>query len=145
MVLNTIREADLKGKKVLIRVDFNVPLKDGVVTDDTRIKAALPTIKYILENGASLVVMTHLGRPKGEKNEKYSLAPVAAQFEKLLGSKVTLAPDVIGPEVEKEVKALKPGISTATTRSARPTAHMHLQRVSRTTFLPMPASSSRRR
>ncbi len=109
MVLNTIREADLKGKRVLIRVDFNVPLKDGAVTDDTRIKAALPTIRYILENGASLVVMTHLGRPKGEKNEKYSLAPVAAQFEKLLGSKVTLAPDVIGPEVEKEVKALKPG------------------------------------
>ena len=109
MVLNTIREADLKGKRVLIRVDFNVPLKDGVVTDNTRIKAALPTIKYILENGASLVVMTHLGRPKGEKNEKYSLAPVAAEFEKLLGSKVTLAPDVIGDEVEKEVKALKPG------------------------------------
>ena len=109
MVLNTIREADLKGKRVLIRVDFNVPLKDGVVTDNTRIKAALPTIKYILENGASLVVMTHLGRPKGEKNPKYSLAPVAAEFEKLLGSKVTLAPDVIGDEVKKEVEALKPG------------------------------------
>ncbi len=109
MVLNTINEADLKGKRVLIRVDFNVPLKDGKVTDNTRIKAALPTIKHILDNGASLVVMTHLGRPKGQKNPAFSLAPVAAEFERLLGSKVTLAPDVIGPEVEKEVKALKPG------------------------------------
>ena len=109
MVLNTINEADLKGKRVLIRVDFNVPLKDGVVTDNTRIKAALPTIKYILDNGASLVVMTHLGRPKGQKNPAYSLAPVAKEFEKLLGSKVTLASDVIGPEVKKEVEALKPG------------------------------------
>ena len=109
MVLNTINEADLKGKRVLIRVDFNVPLKDGKVTDNTRIKAALPTIKYILDNGASLVVMTHLGRPKGQKNPAFSLAPVAAEFEKLLGKKVTLAPDVIGPEVKKEVEALKPG------------------------------------
>ena len=109
MKLNTINEADLKGKKVLIRVDFNVPLKNGVVTDATRIKAALPTIKYILDNGASLVVMTHLGRPKGQKNPAFSLAPVAAEFEKLLGKKVTLAPDVIGPEVKKEVEALKPG------------------------------------
>ena len=104
MVLNTIREADLKGKRVLIRVDFNVPLKDGAVTDNTRIKAALPTIKYILDNGASLVVMTHLGRPKGEKNEKYSLAPVAAEFSKLLGKDVKLASDVIGDEVKKEVE-----------------------------------------
>ena len=109
MVLNTIREADLKGKRVLIRVDFNVPLKDGAVTDNTRIKAAFPTIKYILDNGASLVVMTHLGRPKGEKNEKYSLAPVAAEFSKLLGKDVKLASDVIGDEVKKEVEALKPG------------------------------------
>ena len=109
MKLNTINEADLKGKKVLIRVDFNVPLKNGVVTDATRIKAALPTIKYILDNGASLVVMTHLGRPKGQKNPDFSLAPVAAEFSKLLGKEVKLAPDVIGPEVEKEVKALQPG------------------------------------
>ena len=100
---------DFKGKKAIVRVDFNVPLKDGVVTDNTRIKAALPTIKYILDNGASLVVMTHLGRPKGQKNPAFSLAPVAAEFEKLLGKKVTLAPDVIGPEVKKEVEALKPG------------------------------------
>ncbi|MCR5732671.1 MAG: phosphoglycerate kinase [Sphaerochaetaceae bacterium] len=109
MILNTIREADLKGKKVLIRVDFNVPLKEGKVTDATRIKAALPTIKYILEGGASLVVMTHLGRPKGKKNPDFSLAPVAKEFEKLLGSPVKLASDVIGDEVKAEVEALKSG------------------------------------
>lgn len=109
MQLHTIKEADLKGKRVLIRVDFNVPLKDGVVTDNTRIVAALPTINYILENGASLVVMSHFGRPKGQKNPEFSMAPIAKEFEKLLGKSVKLAPDVIGPEVEKEVKALKPG------------------------------------
>ena len=109
MQLNTIREADLKGKRVLIRVDFNVPLKNGVVTDNTRIKAALPTVKYILEQGASLVVMSHFGRPKGQKNPDFSMAPIAKEFEKLLGVPVKLAPDVIGSEVEAEVKALKPG------------------------------------
>ncbi len=109
MQLNTIREADLKGKRVLIRVDFNVPLKGGVVTDNTRIRAALPTVKYILDEGASLVVMSHFGRPKGQKNPDFSMAPIAKEFEKLLGRPVKLAPDVIGPEVEAEVKALKPG------------------------------------
>lgn len=109
MKLNTINEADLKGKRVLIRVDFNVPLKNGVVTDNTRIKAALPTVKYILEQGASLVVMSHFGRPKGQKNPDFSMAPIAKEFEKLLGRPVKLASDVIGPEVEAEVKALKPG------------------------------------
>ena len=109
MKLNTINEADLKGKRVLIRVDFNVPLKNGVVTDNTRIKAALPTVKYILDQGASLVVMSHFGRPKGQKNPDFSMAPIAKEFEKLLGQPVKLASDVIGPEVEAEVKALKPG------------------------------------
>lgn len=109
MVLNTINEADLKGKRVVIRVDFNVPVKNGVVTDATRIKAALPTINYILDNGASVVVMSHFGRPKGQKNPDFSMAPIAAEFEKLLGKKVKLACDVIGPEVEAEVKALNPG------------------------------------
>ena len=109
MVLNTVKEADLKGKRVLIRVDFNVPVKNGVVTDATRIKAALPTINYILDNGASLVVMSHYGRPKVQKNMDFSMAPIRAEFEKLLGKPVKLAPDVIGEEVEKEVKALKPG------------------------------------
>ena len=109
MVLNTVKEADLKGKRVLIRVDFNVPVKNGVVTDATRIKAALPTINYILDNGASLVVMSHYGRPKGQKNMDFSMAPIRAEFEKLLGKPVKLAPDVIGEEVKKEVEALKPG------------------------------------
>ena len=109
MQLNTVKDADLKGKRVLIRVDFNVPVKNGVVTDATRIKAALPTIKYILDNGASVVVMSHFGRPKGQKNPDFSMAPIRAEFEKLLGTPVNLAPDVIGEEVEKEVKALKPG------------------------------------
>ena len=109
MVLNTVKDADLKGKRVLIRVDFNVPVKNGVVTDATRIKAALPTINYILDNGASLVVMSHYGRPKGQKNMDFSMAPIRAEFEMLLGKPVKLAPDVIGEEVEKEVKALKPG------------------------------------
>ena len=109
MKLNTINEADLKGKRVLIRVDFNVPLKNGVVTDNTRIKAALPTVKYILEQGASLVVMSHFGRPKGQKNPDFSMAPIAKEFEELVGQAVKLSSDVIGPEVEAEVKALKPG------------------------------------
>ena len=109
MVLNTVKDADLKGKRVLIRVDFNVPVKNGVVTDATIIKAALPTINYILDGGASLVVMSHYGRPKGQKNMDFSMAPIRAEFEKLLGKPVKLAPDVIGEEVEKEVKALKPG------------------------------------
>ena len=110
MVLNTIRDADLKNKRVLIRVDFNVPVKDGKVTDATRILAALPTINYILEQpGASLVVMSHFGRPKGKKNPDFSMVPVGKKFEELLGRPVKVAPDVIGDEVEKEVKALKPG------------------------------------
>ena len=110
MVLNTIREADLKNKRVLIRVDFNVPLKDGKVTDATRIVAALPTIKYILDQpGTSLVVMSHFGRPKGKKNPDFSMVPVGKKFEELLGRPVKVASDVIGPEVKKEVEALKPG------------------------------------
>ncbi len=110
MVLNTIREANLANKRVLIRVDFNVPVKDGKVTDATRIIAALPTINYILEQpGTSLVVMSHFGRPKGKKNPDFSMAPVGKKFEELLGKPVKVASDVIGPEVEKEVKALKAG------------------------------------
>lgn len=109
MQLNTVKEANLNGKRVLIRVDFNVPVKNGVVTDATRIKAALPTIKYCLDNGASLVVMSHFGRPKGQKNPDFSMAPIRAEFEALLGKPVKLAPDVIGDEVESMVKALQPG------------------------------------
>ncbi len=109
MVLNTIRDASFDNKKVVIRVDFNVPIKDGVVTDDTRIKAALPTIKYLLEEGATLVVMSHRGRPKGEKKPEFSMAPIAKRFSELLGKEVKLAPDVIGSEVEAMVAELQKG------------------------------------
>lgn len=110
MVLNTIREADLKGKRVLVRVDFNVPVKDGKVTDATRILAALPTLNYILsQQGTSIVVMSHFGRPKGKKNPEFSMVPVGKKFEELLGRPVKVASDVIGEEVKKEVQALKPG------------------------------------
>lgn len=109
MELNTIKEANLKGKRVLIRVDFNVPVKNGIVTDATRIKAALPTINYLLDNGASVVVMSHFGRPKGQKNLDYSMLPIQKEFEKLLKKPVKLAPDVLGKETEDLVKALKPG------------------------------------
>lgn len=110
MALKTIKDIDLKNKKVLIRVDFNVPLKEGVVTDSTRIERALPTIKAILaEEGTSVIVMTHLGRPKGEKKPEFSLAPVAAEFKKLLGTEVKMAPDCVGSEVEALAADLKAG------------------------------------
>ncbi|HPE92579.1 MAG: phosphoglycerate kinase [Sphaerochaeta sp.] len=109
MILNTIRECDFSNKKALVRVDFNVPLKDGVVTDDTRIQAALPTINYLLEHGASVVVMSHFGRPKGKKNPEFSMAPIAKRFSELLGRPVILAKDVIGSEVAAQVAELKKG------------------------------------
>ncbi len=110
MRLRTIKDLDLSDKRVLMRVDFNVPLKEGVVTDATRIEMALPSIEYVLsQKGASLVVMSHLGRPKGEKNEKFSLAPVAEKFSELLGRPVKMAPDCIGEETEALAEALKPG------------------------------------
>ena len=105
----TVRDVDLKGKRVVMRVDFNVPLKEGKVTDDTRIKCALPTIKYILENGASLVLLSHLGRPKGEVKPEFSLKPTAELLEKLLGKKVKMASDCIGEEVVKKANSLAPG------------------------------------
>jgi len=109
MKLNTIKDVSFEGKKVLIRVDFNCPVKDGVVTDDTRINAALPTIKYLLNDGASLVVMCHFGRPKGEKKPELSVAPVCKRFAELLGQEVKLAPDVLGKETEELVASLKKG------------------------------------
>ncbi len=110
MKLQTVKDVDLTNKRILIRLDFNVPLQDGIVTDDTRIRSALPTLNYILEQeGTSLVVMSHFGRPKGEKNPAFSMGPIAKRFEELLGRPVKLASDVIGAEVEKEVAALKGG------------------------------------
>ncbi len=110
MAKKSVRDIDLKNKKVLARVDFNVPLKDGAITDDTRITAALPTLKYILDQkGAKLILMSHLGRPKKGPDKENSLAPVAKRLSELLGRKVTLAPDCIGPEAEKAVAAMKPG------------------------------------
>lgn len=110
MSVRTVKDLDLSGKRVLVRVDFNVPLKEGVITDDTRISAALPTLEYILgQEGSSLVIMSHLGRPKGEKKAEFSLAPVAAHLEKLLGRNVTMAPDCIGDEVLSLSRGLKAG------------------------------------
>jgi phosphoglycerate kinase len=105
----TVRDIDLKGKRVLMRVDFNVPMDKGVVTDDKRIKAALPTIKYVLDQGASLILMSHLGRPKGGPDPEFSLKPAAEVLAGILGKPVQMAPDCVGPDVEKLAKALKPG------------------------------------
>ncbi len=110
MAKKTVKDIDLRGRKVLCRVDFNVPLKAGAVTDDTRIQASLPTIGYILEQeGASLILMSHLGRPKGGPDPQFSLKPAAARLSELLGRPVRLAPDCVGPEVEAMAKALKAG------------------------------------
>lgn len=106
----TVQDLDLKGKRVFCRVDFNVPLDDQrSITDDTRIVAALPTIRHIVEQGGRLILASHLGRPKAQATPKYSLAPVAPYLSKLLGRKVSMAPDCIGPEVEKMVAAMQDG------------------------------------
>ena len=105
----TITDLDVQGKRVLMRVDFNVPIKEGVVGDDTRIVAALPSINYVLENGGSLVLMSHCGRPKGEKNMDFTLKPAADRLAELVDAKVSLAPDVIGPEVKVVVDGLQAG------------------------------------
>ena len=104
----TVRDVDLKGKRVLMRADFNVPLDGTTITDDTRIRAALPTIQYVLDNGASLVLMSHLGRPKGVTSS-LSLQPVADRLGELLGKPVKMAPDVVGDEVQAMAEALAPG------------------------------------
>ena len=93
----TVRDMDFKGKRVLVRVDFNVPIKEGKVTDDTRIGAALPTLNYLLEQGASLVLCSHLGRPKGGPDPKYTLRPVAEYLTGILGKPVAFAEDCVGP------------------------------------------------
>jgi phosphoglycerate kinase len=109
MSKKTIRDVDLRGKKVLIRVDFNVPMKDGVITDDNRIVQALPTIKYVLEQDAKVILFSHLGRVKDETDKaKNSLAPVAARLAELLGKNVHFVPHTRGKELEESIKALNP-------------------------------------
>ena len=105
----TIEDIDVAGKRVLVRCDFNVPIKDGVITSDKRIVEALPTIKYLMGKGAKIILCSHMGKPKGEVVPKYSLAPVAARLTELLGVKVALAPDVVGPETKKMAASLASG------------------------------------
>lgn len=107
----TIRDIDVKGKKVIARCDFNVPMQEGRITDDTRIRAALPTIEYLLEHDAALILMSHMGRPKGEPKMEFTLAPVAERLSEYLKKEVKFksSPTVVDDEVKKMAEELKPG------------------------------------
>jgi len=105
----TIRDVDFKNKRVLVRVDFNVPLKDGKVSDDTRIRASLPTIKYLLDGGGRVLLCSHFGRPKGGPDPKYSLGPAAIRLAELLGQPAPLVPDCVGVAAENASAELLPG------------------------------------
>jgi phosphoglycerate kinase len=105
----TIKDVDVRGKKILVRVDFNVPIKNGVVGDDTRIRAALPTLEYLLDHNAALILCSHLGRPKGERLPEASMRPVADHLSKLMGKPVIFSEECIGPVAEKAAAALRPG------------------------------------
>ena len=105
----SIKDLGLEGQRVFIRVDFNVPLKNGVVEDDSRIRGALPTIQYAMEHGARVILASHLGRPKGERVEKYSLRPIAEHLSQLLGKPVAFSDDCVGEEAKAKVNALKDG------------------------------------
>jgi phosphoglycerate kinase len=105
----TVRDVDVRGKRILMRVDFNVPLQDGEITDDTRIQAALPTIEYLLDHDAAVILMSHLGRPKGKVLPELSLKPVAARLGELLDQDVQMASDCVGDEVVEMAEALEPG------------------------------------
>jgi phosphoglycerate kinase len=108
MQKKTVRDIEVQGKRVLVRVDFNVPMQDGQITDDRRIRESLPTIQYLLERGATVILMSHFGRPKGQRDPKYSLRPVAARLEQLLGRPVHFFEDCIGAAVEAGVASLPP-------------------------------------
>ena len=105
----TIQDVNVQGKKVFVRVDFNVPMKDGVITNDTRVRATLPTLNYLLDQGAAVILGSHLGRPKGQRVPEFTLAPVAVRLGELLGREVKLAPDCVGEEVSKMAAELKGG------------------------------------
>ena len=105
----TVKDIDVNGKKVLVRCDFNVPLKDGKITDNTRITAALPTINYLMENGAKVILCSHLGRPKGEVRPEFSLKPVADELSRLLNKDVKFATDIVGESAKEVVASLKGG------------------------------------
>jgi len=105
----TVEDLDLQGKRVFLRADLNVPVAGGAVTDDTRLQAIVPTLQYCLKAGAAVVLASHLGRPKGRRDPKYSLAPVARRLEELLGQPVPLAPDCVGEAVEAQARRLEPG------------------------------------
>jgi phosphoglycerate kinase len=105
----TIRDVDFKDKKALVRVDFNVPMKDGAVADDTRVRAAIPTIQYLLDKGAAVILCSHLGRPKGGPDMAFTMRPVAAYLGKLMGKEIKFAEDCVGPAAEKAAKELKFG------------------------------------
>src|SRR5262245_23693391 len=103
----SIKDLDLKGKRLFLRVDFNVPLKNGVIGDDTRIRASIPTIQYAIDKGATVILASHLGRPKGKPDAQYSLKPVAERLGQLLGRPVEFADDCIGPKAEHAVDHAK--------------------------------------
>ena len=105
----TVRDLDVVGKRVLVRVDFNVPLENGTVSDDMRIRAALPTIQYLIDHKAKTILCSHLGRPKGKPDPAYSLSPVSIRLSQLLGREVRTAPDCIGPAVQNMVHTMQPG------------------------------------
>jgi phosphoglycerate kinase len=105
----TVEDIDVEGKKVLVRVDFNVPIKNGKVGDDTRIRAALPTIEYLLKHGAAVILCSHLGRPKGEPNPEFSMKPVAEYLGQLIGKPVVFSEEAVGPAAKQAAMALSPG------------------------------------
>jgi len=107
--MKTVRELDLRGRRVLVRVDFNVPMQDGVITDDLRVRTVLPTIEYLLGQGARLILCSHRGRPRGQRQEEFSLAPVAVHLEKILDRPVRLAPDCVGEAVRSLAQGLEDG------------------------------------